>query len=196
MPRNWNEEERTRAAEARLLDVAEQLFTERGVDNVTMADIAAAAGCSRATLYRYFPTRTDLTGAYIRTTTERILRGILAETASVDGATARATLAVTSAIRAIRDDPALARWFDPAAGLPAAMAVSHTAVATAMETFLAHHTGADIDPSQLAGTARWLTRTVIGLIVIPEAGPDDEAAYIERFVTPVLIAASSEGRDV
>ncbi|WP_068165288.1 TetR/AcrR family transcriptional regulator [Rhodococcus phenolicus] len=194
MPRNWNDDERTRAAEARLLEVAEHLFTERGVDKVTMADIAAAAGCSRATLYRYFPTRNDLSSAYIRTTTERILRDIMDETASVDAAADRTTRAVTAAIRAIRDDPALGPWFEPDAGLPAKTAVSHTAVAAALETFLARHTEAEPDRARLADTARWLTRTIIGLVVMPEAGPEDEAAYIERFVTPVLLTASSTAR--
>ena len=190
MPENWKGE-RTRAAESRLLTVAEQLFTEHGVDNVTMNDVAAAAGCSRATLYRYFPTRNDLASAYIRTTTERILGGILSETASVDRAADRATLAVASAIWAIRDEPALRRWFEPDAGLPAKMAVSHSAVAAALETFVAHHTDSRIDRSRLTDTARWLTRTIIGLVVIPESGPEAETAYIERFVTPVLLASTS-----
>ncbi|HPY25671.1 MAG TPA: helix-turn-helix domain-containing protein, partial [Mycobacterium sp.] len=42
---------------ARILHAAGELFAERGVDAVEMQDIARAAGCSRATLYRYFENR-------------------------------------------------------------------------------------------------------------------------------------------
>jgi len=38
----------------RILDAAGELFAARGVSAVEMTDIARAAGCSRATLYRYF----------------------------------------------------------------------------------------------------------------------------------------------
>jgi TetR/AcrR family transcriptional repressor of mexCD-oprJ operon len=47
-----------RVAEA-ILDVAADLLA-RGGDQPSMADVAAAAGVSRATLYRYFPTRERL----------------------------------------------------------------------------------------------------------------------------------------
>ena len=40
-----------------ILDAAEQLFLDRGLENIGMSDIAAAAGISRVSLYRYFPDR-------------------------------------------------------------------------------------------------------------------------------------------
>ena len=40
--------------------MAMDLFAERGFDNVTMDDVAAAAGASRRTVYRHFPTKGDL----------------------------------------------------------------------------------------------------------------------------------------
>ncbi|MFC7500779.1 helix-turn-helix domain-containing protein, partial [Nocardioides sp. GCM10030258] len=49
--------DRRAPAVERILDAAGGLFAERGVDVVAMSDIATAAGCSRATLYRYFPDR-------------------------------------------------------------------------------------------------------------------------------------------
>jgi AcrR family transcriptional regulator len=40
-----------------ILDAAEAAFLESGLENVTMRDIADAAGISRVSLYRYFPER-------------------------------------------------------------------------------------------------------------------------------------------
>ncbi|GAA1964979.1 hypothetical protein GCM10009798_26530 [Nocardioides panacihumi] len=45
---------------ARLSEIAVGLFAERGYDRVSAAEIAAAAGISRRSLFRYFPTKADL----------------------------------------------------------------------------------------------------------------------------------------
>lgn len=177
---DWIATDRVRLAESRLLDVAAELFADRGVDAVTMADIAAAAGCSRATLYRYFPTRTDVLTSYIRVTTERILRTIVRDTADVVDPRQRTVTAVTAALAAIRDDPALGPWFSTDAGLPARLAVSHPAIADAVRTVMGG------DGPDAAATARWLTRSIIALVVMPEPSPDDERRCVERFLAPAV----------
>ena len=62
-----------RVAEA-ILDVAADLLA-RGGEPPSMADIAEAAGVSRATLYRYFPTRERLLQALTATGLERLPPG-------------------------------------------------------------------------------------------------------------------------
>lgn len=42
---------------ANILDAAEKLFLRKGLENTTMVDIAAQAGVTKITLYRYFPNR-------------------------------------------------------------------------------------------------------------------------------------------
>ncbi len=44
----------------RILDAAEKLFDERGIDRVTMADIVSAAGIRASTLYQYFSNKDDV----------------------------------------------------------------------------------------------------------------------------------------
>ena len=49
----------------RVLEAAEKLFAERGVDAVTMDDVAGAAGVGKGTLYRRFGDRSSLLRALI-----------------------------------------------------------------------------------------------------------------------------------
>jgi TetR/AcrR family transcriptional regulator, regulator of mycofactocin system len=50
----------TMASRQAIAAVALRLFTTRGYDNTTVADIAAAAGFSRATVFRYFRSKEDI----------------------------------------------------------------------------------------------------------------------------------------
>ena len=49
-----------RARQAFILDAARALFAEKGVENTSMDDIAAAAEYTRRTLYAYFQSRDDI----------------------------------------------------------------------------------------------------------------------------------------
>ena len=64
---------------ARVLAAAERLFAERGAADVTMEDIARAAGVGRGTLYRRYPDRAAIAVALLdeheRALQERLLRG-------------------------------------------------------------------------------------------------------------------------
>ena len=53
-------QERSRRTEQTLLDAALNLFRDRGVDAVTVGDIAAAAGVAPATIYRRFGDKAGL----------------------------------------------------------------------------------------------------------------------------------------
>ena len=44
----------------RLIDSAVELFAEKGYRATSVADIAAAAGTTATTFYRYFPTKSDV----------------------------------------------------------------------------------------------------------------------------------------
>jgi AcrR family transcriptional regulator len=51
---------------AKLVKAAEHLFTERGVENVSMDEIAAAAGVGKGTLFRRFGDRAGLVRALVQ----------------------------------------------------------------------------------------------------------------------------------
>ncbi|MFI5613992.1 TetR/AcrR family transcriptional regulator [Amycolatopsis sp. NPDC051903] len=53
--------ERTRrAVQQDITEAAQRLFVEHGYERTTMDDVAEAAGLSRRSLFRYFPTKEDL----------------------------------------------------------------------------------------------------------------------------------------
>ena len=45
---------------ASILDAAEELFLQKGIENTSIGDIAAQAGVSRITVYRYFANRDEM----------------------------------------------------------------------------------------------------------------------------------------
>jgi AcrR family transcriptional regulator len=49
-----------RAIRAEVSATAMQLFVQRGFDEITITEVAAAAGVSRRSIFRYFPTKEDL----------------------------------------------------------------------------------------------------------------------------------------
>src|SRR4029453_15216480 len=63
----------------RVLAAAEELFAARGAGEVTMEDIARAAGVGKGTLYRRFPDRASIAVALLdeheRALQEQLLRG-------------------------------------------------------------------------------------------------------------------------
>jgi AcrR family transcriptional regulator len=131
--------ERTRQL---LADTARRLFSERGFEQVSVAEIARAAEVSQATVFNYFPNKEDLVYSRLETFEEQLLtairdrprgetviaafrsfilepRGLLAAT---DEAAAKELVALTRMIAAsptlrAREQQILARYTDALAKL-------------------------------------------------------------------------------
>jgi AcrR family transcriptional regulator len=79
--------ERKRAhSRATTLDVALELFAERGYEHVTVADICAAAQIAPRTFFRYFPTKDDVLAAPARDMAERVAGFVTAAPAELGDA--------------------------------------------------------------------------------------------------------------
>lgn len=68
-----------------VLQAAKELFLERGFDRTTMDDVAARAGVSKPTLYRYFADKDHLYAAIVRMTSDNIdqlVRAVVDQTTS------------------------------------------------------------------------------------------------------------------
>lgn len=64
---------------AEIEDIAMDLFVEQGYGNVSVEDIATAAGISPRTFYRYFATKTDVLTLYPRRLTDFVRGALLKE---------------------------------------------------------------------------------------------------------------------
>src|ERR1700745_4051093 len=108
---DWLSERRTEVAADRILDAAEELFTGQDPGSVGMNEIAKAAGCSRATLYRYFENREALRTAYVNRETYRLFDAIKEKISGITDPRERLGAGITPPLRLVRESPALSSWF-------------------------------------------------------------------------------------
>ena len=174
---SWLAPERTAVAAERILDAAAGLFADRGISGVSMAEVAAAAGCSRATLYRYFADRRELHLAFIHREARRVGAAVADEIATVTDEEARVVAAVCSAVRHVRAAPHLAAWFQTGAAGVTSELVRSSDVLGWLGLGVAH------DPV----AARWLVRVVASLLTMPGRSEDEERELVARFVAPVAL---------
>lgn len=172
---------RTPAVE-RILDAAGALFAEAGVDAVSMAQIAASSGCSRATLYRYFPDRPALQLAFVQREAVRVGALVAADVASSKGDPL--VEGVLAALRQVRANPALLAWFGDRDAAHTADLAQGSEVVEALGLSMA----AD------AEAARWLVRVIVSLLTVPGGGEAEERRLVERFVAPVVISSDIRRR--
>jgi len=83
--RTENVVRRLAAREQAILDAATALAAESGMGAVQIAAVAERAGIAAGTVYRYFPSKTDLVAALIETLAERELAAVRAAADSAPG---------------------------------------------------------------------------------------------------------------
>lgn len=178
------------ASDADILDAAGALFAERGVEAVEMTDIARAAGCSRATLYRRFDSRAALRTAYVRREARRVAKRLADRTAGIADPHRRALTAMTDALALVRQNPSLAAWFatTPAGARAADSEPDVHAAATAFLRSLG-----PVDPAVAERRARWLVRMLASLLISPGRGEQEERAMLAEFVVPLLVPGPRTG---
>jgi AcrR family transcriptional regulator len=71
-----------RAMRAELADLALELFAERGYEETTVEDIARAAGLSKRSFFRYFPSKEDVVFGGVEAVAGEIAEEILARPAA------------------------------------------------------------------------------------------------------------------
>jgi AcrR family transcriptional regulator len=189
---DWLAPHRGEAAVDRILDAAEELYTQRDQASIGMNEIARAAGCSRATLYRYFENREVLRIAYVHREARRLSRAIAEEIGGISDPRERLIASVTAALRMVRESPALSSWFATSRPPIAGELAGHSEVITAMAAAFVGSLGRE-DPAVVERRARWVVRVLTSLLTYPGQDEADERAMIEEFVVPIVTPVGARG---
>lgn len=186
MANDWLSARRTEVAAEAILDAADRLFAEQDAATVGMLEIARTAGCSRATLYRYFENRDALYLAYVHRETFRVFAEVGAQIAEVPDPQTRLLDGVTIALRSVRESPALSSWFAsaqrPIGGELAAQSDVITGLIAAFLTDL--WPSLELEAAQRR--ANWLIRVMVSLLMFPGTDAADERSLLTEFVVAQL----------
>jgi AcrR family transcriptional regulator len=191
MPGDWLAARRTEVAADRILDAAGELFAQQEAATVGMHEIASAAGCSRATLYRYFENREALYTSYVHRESYRLYREMTEQINSVVDPRERLIEGMLASLRNVRESPALASWFSTTQRPIGAEMAEQSEVIKALTEAFVISLGPD-DPELVAHRARWLVRVMTSLFLFPGHNDDDERAMLEEFVVPIVLPNQPE----
>ena len=186
MPGDWLAARRTEVAADRILDAAGELFAQQEAATVGMHEIASAAGCSRATLYRYFENREALYTAYVHREAYRLYREMTEQINSVTDPRERLIEGMIASMRNVRESPALASWFATTQRPIGAEMAEQSEVIRALTEAFVISLGPD-EPEVVAQRARWLVRVMTSLFLFPGHDDADERAMLEEFVVPIVL---------
>jgi len=195
---DWLNEERQELAVERILEAAREVFVHDGIPGARMGNVAKAAGCSRATLYRYFPNKEALLHAYmVRVAKEfgGVLDQKLRRLSTLGG---RLVEAVAVSVELIQEREDLAPFFsEEGLGLTAQL----TSTATAMREQLARQVARESSSARIQGklragvsadeAAEWLTRAIFSFSVLPVEARSGAALrkYLKKMLLPALVPA-------
>jgi AcrR family transcriptional regulator len=185
---DWLSERRIEVAADRILDAAEELFTRSDPGSVGMNEIAKAAGCSRATLYRYFENREALRTAYVNRETYRLFDAIKEKIGGITEPRERLSAGIVTTLRLVRESPALSSWFAITQPPIGGELAEQSDVITALAAAFVNSLGAD-ERAVAESRARWLVRVITSLLIFPGRDVADEQAMIDEFVVPIVMPA-------
>ncbi|KUI02027.1 TetR family transcriptional regulator [Mycolicibacterium acapulense] len=191
MAGDWLAARRTEVAADRILDAAGELFTQKEAATVGMNEIASAAGCSRATLYRYFENREALYTAYVHRESYRLYREMTEQINALTDPRERLIEGMLASLRNVRESPALASWFATTQRPIGAEMAEESEVIKALTEAFVISLGPDA-PELVAHRARWLVRVMTSLMLFPGHDEDDERSMLEEFVVPIVLPSQRE----
>jgi AcrR family transcriptional regulator len=190
MAGDWLAASRSEAAADRILDAAAELFATRDAAAVGMNEIATAAGCSRATLYRYFENREALHTAFVNREAYRLHHELSDQLRGLQDPGERLIAGVTTALRMVRSSPALASWFAATQPPIGGEMAEQSEVIKALTAAFLNSLGPD-ETAVVQRRARWLVRVITSLLVFPGTDEADERRMLQEFVLPILVRSVS-----
>ncbi|MFE3444669.1 TetR/AcrR family transcriptional regulator [Nocardia sp. NPDC059180] len=169
--------DRRAAAVARIESAATELFLERGIDNVGVDEVAARAGCSRATLYRHVGGKSALVDAVLTKSAATVSDRVAAAVGRHTGPR-RVVEAILASVAAIRADPVLSRWM----ATRSTGGGDYLTASPVLSRIAATLTGTTDDEA-----AQWIVRVVLSLLTWPLPDAATEREVVQRFVGPGFV---------
>lgn len=188
---DWLRSERNEFGAERILDAAAELFAQKGVSAVVMGAVGRAAGCSRATMYRYFRNRQALHVAFIHRETRRVVQRVAARLPDSGDPATRIVDWMVAVIADVRSNPHLIAWFGRGEeGTVNELVHSSEVIEALVAEFLLDGSSTAIN-NDVRLRAQWLLRMVVSFLTIPAVDPNDERAMLELFALPALASSTS-----
>lgn len=162
----------------RIHAAAADLIARKGLAGLNIDYVAAEAGCSRATVYRYVGGKSALRDAVLAEATARLAETIQR---SVDAHTGpeRIIHAILAALAAVRADPVATAFLATTSPAEVDVYLAGNPRLADTATTLA---GIGDDPS----AGQWIVRVVLSLLFWPATDPAAERALVERYVLPAF----------
>lgn len=173
-------------ARARLLDAAAVCVQRHGLERTGISDVAAQAGVTRRTVYRYFVSRDALVSAALVHQVGAFSRRAREKLASYDDPADMVVEGVLFALRELAREPVLGRVVvsgEPMlneASLPVALDVFATTVTPLVEA-------AGWDEREIQECGEVIVRMALSLLAAPHPGRDEEG--LRRFLQARLLPA-------
>ena len=182
----WSRHTNSNIAVDAILDAAGRAFDRVGVAKATMIDIATEAGCSRATLYRYFPNRDAVREAFVHRGTLRMVEALGRR--RHNGGPHSAADRILAGIEAVRVNPSLSVWFEPEnLAVPLQVSQSSELLHSLAVALLDDADHPSIDRRDLEMRGDWLQRSIISLLAMPAGDAAYERALVEDVLVPALL---------
>jgi AcrR family transcriptional regulator len=184
-----NPPERT-AARERLLEVAARCVARNGIAATGIAHVAAEAGVSRPTVYRYFKDREELIRSVLLQAGLRLANDVQQHIRMVSDPGEKAVEATLFSLRAIRQNPVLRQVWQPAMfdanvlhgfTQPASITFTRIAFGDIIETV-------GWDETEAAEAMELMLRMILSLLAAPEPHRTEQelGGFLRRRLVPAL----------
>ncbi|MGH9016133.1 MAG: TetR/AcrR family transcriptional regulator [Acidimicrobiales bacterium] len=175
----------------RLADAALRCIAAQGIAKTTLDDVARAAGCSRATIYRVFPGGKDgVVAAVVDTEVARFFSALAVRMGAATGLEDVLVAGMNEAARGITGHPGLSYLLahEPDVVLPHLTFSHMDGVLATSSTFTAPFLGRWLEHEEARRVAEWAARIVLSHLVCPAAGVDlTDEAHVRRLVRTFVL---------
>lgn len=181
------------AQRLRIVDGALTCIARQGIAKTTVDDVARAAGCSRATVYRVFPGGKDeVLAAAAETEVARFFSSLAVDIGAADDVEAVLVTAIVEAATAVAAHRPLAYLLEhePELVLPHLAFGRMDGLLRQVATFAAPFLGRFMGHDEADRVAEWTTRVVLSYLVCPADGVElTDPASVRRLVRLFLLPA-------